>query len=114
MNFQDYVKPNEDNSGDWETISDINKSRLSNFIKIAPNELKFLPDGIDIMYWLKSQIKLPVDGFILWLKQQLLIRNYPIKHITYKVDISGDLILQIILVNNSMYSTKIAISKTTN
>lgn len=114
IQFQDYVKPKDDGSGNWETIKDISKTKLSNFIKIQPKELKFLEDGIDVMYWLKSQIKFPVAGFVLWLKQQLLIRDHPVKHITYKVDVKGYLLLKIILVNSSVYTTKLAINNDSN
>lgn len=87
--------------GNWEVVNDINLTRVRNFIKLQPEQLKFLPDGIPTFAWLSTKMKLPLGSFIIWLKQELLKRNYPIKAINYKVTLKGDLELNIVLTSGN-------------
>ncbi len=107
INVKDPLFFKNDGTGNWVDSIDLQATAVQNIIKIQPNQLQFLTDGIDLYQFLKSNLEFGVGFVMNYLKKELIKRGYQINNIEYNILQSGECKMVITLDNNLKIKTEI-------
>ncbi len=107
INVKDPLRLRNDGSGNWDDSIFIQATAVQNIIKIQPNQLQFLSDGIDLYQFLKSNLEFGVGFVMNFLKKELIKRGYQVNNIEYDILQTGECRMVITLDNNLKIKTEI-------
>ena len=99
LKIVDIISLSKEKPGNWDYTEDSSTTKSKNLIDLNKTQLKFNPDGLDLLKWLEPGAEYSVTSFSTYIQSELVKRGINVKEVKSILNEKGVAEVEVILYN---------------